>query len=84
MPINFSPSNKPSRVSHIGFLMRSPMILLFRKYSILWMVIRKISATRAVLGEMVKATPVISVLLMMFPMMGSRPQRNVQATSTIG
>ncbi len=32
MPISLSPNMMPTSVSHIGLLMRSPMILLLRKY----------------------------------------------------
>ena len=81
-PINFSPRIRPSNVSQTGFLMRSPMILLLRKYSNLWMTTRKMSAASAILGEMVKLMPTMMVLLIRLPTTGSRPQKNVMPMTT--
>ena len=82
IPISFSPRISPSSVSQMGFLMRSPMILLLRKYSSLWMTTRKLSAPRAIFGEMVKLMLTMTVLLTRLPMTGSRPQRKVTPMTT--
>ena len=82
MPISFSPTMRPSSVSHTGLRMRSPMILLLRKYSSLWMTTRNARASSAVRGDTVKAIAVITVLLTRLPTTGTIPQRKVTPRMT--
>ena len=72
-----------SKVSQTGFLIRSPMILLLRKYSSLCSAIRKISAAIAARGEIVKAMPTMIELLIKLPTIGSSPQIKVRPTTTV-
>ena len=81
--MNRSPIISASKVSQTGFLIRSPMILLFRKYSSLWSTTRKISAAIAMRGEMVIAIPTMTELLIKFPTMGNSPQRKVRPTTKV-
>jgi hypothetical protein len=69
-------------VSHMGFLILVPMILLLRKYSNLCRTIRYVSAMIPILIEIEDPIKKIMVLLIRLPMIGSKPHRKVTTTIT--
>jgi hypothetical protein len=81
MPMSRSPMISAIKVSHTGFRIRSPMILLFRKYSSLWITTRNTNAKIASFRETVKETKTMIVLLTKLPTIGTRPHRKVTAMS---
>src|SRR5438876_8543468 len=69
-----SPMIRAINVSQTGFRIRSPMILLFKRYSSLWIRTRNTRAAIASFRDTVKATKTITVLLTRLPTIGTRPQ----------
>ena len=77
-----SPRIRAINVSQTGLRMRSPMILLFNKYSSLWITTRKTSAEIANFRDIVNAKKTMIVLLRRLPTIGTSPQRKVTAMSS--